>query len=180
MDDAKVSACDVTCALHQPAYVLFYMQKTNLERHLVRESVEGGIASPKADPTVVGEASGESTTDPSLNLPDLEEHGEETSRQQITLDQWRCLQERNRPKPELHERRREIALPENVVIPHHSQYRPEMPKNHPQQTVNLLNTAAGMIPPQVTRDVAKVPRVPGRARPTKRISKKGYRSGEAI
>ena len=92
------------------------MQKTDLERHLVRESVEGGIASPEADPTVVGEASGEPAMDPSVNLPDLEEHGEETSRQQITLDQWSCLQERNRPKPELHERRREIALPENAVI----------------------------------------------------------------
>uniref|UniRef100_A0A8P0TM75 USP domain-containing protein n=1 Tax=Canis lupus familiaris TaxID=9615 RepID=A0A8P0TM75_CANLF len=155
MDEAKVSACDVTCALRQSAFVLFYMQKTDLERHL-----------PAADPSV--------------NLPDLEERGEETSRQQIALDQRRCLQERNRPKPELHERRREIALPENAVILHHSKYRPEMPKNHPQQTVDLLNTAAGMIPPQVAGDVAKVPHVPGRARPTKRTSKKGHRTGEAV
>ncbi|XP_077704604.1 ubiquitin carboxyl-terminal hydrolase 17-like protein 17 [Canis aureus] len=174
MDDAKVSACDVTCALRQPAYVLFYMQKTDLERDLGRESVEeGGLASPEADPTVVGGASGEPATDPSVNLPELEERGEETSRQQMTLDQWRCLQECNRPKPELNVRRREIALPANAVILHHSKYRPEMPKNHPQQTVDLLTTAAGMLPPQVAGDVAKVPRVPGRARPTKRTSKKG-------
>ncbi|XP_038444929.1 ubiquitin carboxyl-terminal hydrolase 17-like protein 6 [Canis lupus familiaris] len=181
MDDAKVSACDVTCALHQPAYVLFYMQKTDLERDLGRESVEeGGLASPEADPTVVGEASGEPATDPSVNLLELEECGEETSRQQMTLDQWRCLQERNRPKLELNVRRREIALPANAVILHHSKYRPEMPKNHPQQTVDLLTTAAGMLPPQVAGDVAKVPRVPGRARPTKRMSKKGQRSEEAV
>ena len=181
MDDAKVSACDVTCALRQPAYVLFYMQKTDLERDLGRESVEeGGLASPEADPTVVGEASGEPATDPSVNLPELEERGEETSRQQMTLDQWRCLQECNRPKPELNVRRREIALPANAVILHHSKYRPEMPKNHPQQTVDLLTTAAGMLPPQVAGDVAKVPRVPGRARPTKRTSKKGQSSGEAV
>ena len=181
MNDAKVSACDVTCALRQPAYVLFYMQKTDLERDLGRESVkEGGLASPEADPTVVGEASGEPATDPSVNLPELEERGEETSRQQMTLDQWRCLQECNRPKPELNVRRREIALPANAVILHHSKYRPEMPKNHPQQTIDLFTTAAGMLPPQVAGDVAKVPRVPGRARPTKRTSKKGQRSGEAV
>ncbi|XP_038415131.1 ubiquitin carboxyl-terminal hydrolase 17-like protein 6 [Canis lupus familiaris] len=181
MDDAKVSACDVTCALRQPAYVLFYMQKTDLERDLGRESVEeGGLASPEADPTVVGEASGEPATDPSVNHPELEERGEETSRQQMTLDQWRCLQECNRPKPELNVKGREIALPANAVILHHSKYRPEMPKNHPQQTVDLLTTAAGMLPPQVAGDVAKVPRVPGRARPTKRTSKKGQRSGEAV
>ena len=156
------------------------MQKTDLERHLVRESVEGGIASPEADPTVVGEASGEPATDPSVNHPELEERGEETSRQQIALDQRRCLQERNRPKPELHVRRREIALPENAVILQHSKYRHEMPKNHPQQTMDLLHTAAGMIPPQVAGGVAKVPHVPGRARPTKRTSKKGQRSGEAV
>ncbi|XP_072633766.1 ubiquitin carboxyl-terminal hydrolase 17-like protein 6 [Canis lupus baileyi] len=162
MDDAKVSACDVTCELRQPAYVLFYMQKTDLERDLGRESVkEGGLASPEADPTVVGEASGEPATDPSVNLPALEERGEETSRQQMTLDQWRCLQECNRPKPELNVRRREIALPANAVILHHSKYRPEMPKNHPQQTVDLLTTAAGMLPPQVAGDVAKVPRGAG-------------------
>ncbi|XP_077706520.1 ubiquitin carboxyl-terminal hydrolase 17-like protein 17 [Canis aureus] len=179
MDDAKVSACDVTCALRQPAYLLFYMQKTDLERDLGRESVkEGGLASPKADPTVVSEASGEPTMDPSVNLPELEERGEETSRQQMTLDQWRCLQECNHPKPELNVRRREIALPANAVILHHSKYRPEMPKNHPQQTVDLLTTAAGMLPPQVAGDVAKVPRVPGRARPTKRTSKKGQRLEE--
>ena len=118
--------------------------------------------------------------DPSVNLPELEERGEETSRQQMTLDQWRCLQECNRPKPELKVRRREIALPANAVILHHSKYRPEMPKNHPQQTIDLLTTAAGMLPPQVARDVTKVPRVPGRARPTKRMSKKGQRSGEAV
>ncbi|XP_072618797.1 ubiquitin carboxyl-terminal hydrolase 17-like protein 6 [Vulpes vulpes] len=161
MDDAKVSACDVTYSLSQPAYVLFYMQKTDLERDLGRESVEGGLASPEADPTVLGEASGEPATDPSVNLPELEERGEETSRQQITLDQWRCLQERNRPKPELNVRRREIALPEDAVILHHSKYTPEMPKNHPQQTFDLLTTAAGMIPPQVAGDVAKVPRGAG-------------------
>uniref|UniRef100_A0A8C0K735 USP domain-containing protein n=1 Tax=Canis lupus dingo TaxID=286419 RepID=A0A8C0K735_CANLU len=38
MDDAKVSACVVTCALRQPAYVLFYMQKTDMERDLVSGS----------------------------------------------------------------------------------------------------------------------------------------------
>ena len=179
MDDAKVSACVVTCALRQLAYVLFYMQKTDMERDLVSGSVEGGIASPEADPAEVGEASGESTRDPTVNLAESEEHGEETSRQQTTLDQGRCLQECNRPKPELHVRR-EIALPENEVILQHSKYRHEMPKNHPQQTMDLLHTAAGMIPPQVAGDVAKVPHVPGRARPTKRTSKKGQRSGEAV
>ncbi|XP_072651323.1 ubiquitin carboxyl-terminal hydrolase 17-like protein 6 [Canis lupus baileyi] len=180
MDDAKISACVVTCALRQLAYVLFYMQKTDMERDLVSGSVEGGIASPEADPAEVGEASGESTRDPTVNLAESEEHGEETSRQQTTLDQGRCLQERNRPKPELHVRRREIALPENAVILQHSKYRHEMPKNHPQQTMDLLHTAAGMIPPHVAGDVAKVPHVPGRARPTKRTSKKGQRSGEAV
>ncbi|KAF3825607.1 hypothetical protein GH733_005589 [Mirounga leonina] len=39
MDDAKVTACDVTCALSQHAYVLFYIQKTKLERELVSESL---------------------------------------------------------------------------------------------------------------------------------------------
>lgn len=178
MDDAKVTACDATCALSQHAYVLFYIQKTEWERELVSESLGGEATSPEADRTGLAGFQREPETDSSVKVPDLEDHVEETSVQQITLDQWRFLQERKRPKAEFNVRRVERALPVHAVIIHQSRY--EMRKNDPEQNIDRLNTSARNVAPQRAGDMGKVPCLAGRTRAARRKSKKGQRSREAV
>ncbi|XP_004405783.1 PREDICTED: ubiquitin carboxyl-terminal hydrolase 17-like protein 6 [Odobenus rosmarus divergens] len=178
MDDTKVTACDVSCALNQHAYVLFYIQKTELERELVSEPLGEGATSPEADHTGLVGFQREPKTDSRIKVPELEDHVEETSVQQITLDQWRFLQECNRPKAEFNVRKVEFALPEHAVIIHQSKY--EMIKNDPEQNFNRLNTLARNIASQRAGDMGIVPCLAGRARATKKKNKKGQKSREVV
>lgn len=178
MDDAKVTACDVTCALSQHAYVLFYIRKTDLERELVRESLGEGATSPEADPTGLVSFQREPEADSSIKAPELEEHVEETPVPQITLDQWRVLQEHSRSKAEFNVRKVEFALPEHAVIIHQSKY--EMIKNDPEQNINPLNTLTKNIAHQRAGDMGKVPCLAGRARASKKKSRKGRRYREEV
>ncbi|XP_002929987.1 ubiquitin carboxyl-terminal hydrolase 17-like protein 6 [Ailuropoda melanoleuca] len=178
MDDSKVTARDATCALSQHAYVLFYIQKTEWERELVSESLGGEATSPEADCTGLAGFQREPETDSSVKAPDLEDRVEETSVQQITLDQWRSLQERKRPKAEFNVRRVDRALPAHAVIIHRS--RCEMRTNDPEQNNDWLNTSARNVAPQRAGDMGKVPCLAGRTRAARKKSKKGQRSREAV
>lgn len=178
MDDAKVTPCDVSCVLSQHAYVLFYIQKTDLEREIGSESLGEGAMPPEADPTDLGGFPGEPERDSSFTkFPEWEDPVEETLVPPITLDQWRVLQERNRPKAEFNVRGVELGLPPNAVIIHRSKY--EMIKKNPEQNVDRISMSARAVAPQRAGDAGKVPHVAGRARATKR-GKKRQSSREAV
>ncbi|XP_029787450.1 ubiquitin carboxyl-terminal hydrolase 17-like, partial [Suricata suricatta] len=173
MDDAKVTACDVTSALSQHAYVLFYIQKSEWEKAR-RRNAGGGESTPlptdHTDKAVTQEGP---ETDPHIKDPVSEDHVEETSVQPITLDQWRVLQQSHRPKSEFNLRKIECALPANAILIHPSKYREEMGKEHREQNTSRLNNSARDIPPQRLTNIDNVPCLTGRARATKRKNKKG-------
>ncbi|KAL4822111.1 hypothetical protein H8958_020156, partial [Nasalis larvatus] len=87
MDDAKVTACSIASVLSQQAYVLFYIQKSELER--AGESVSIG-REPGAlgciDHTGQASKHGELQRGACLQEPDLEEHLVERATQESTLD----------------------------------------------------------------------------------------------
>ncbi|XP_019507278.1 PREDICTED: ubiquitin carboxyl-terminal hydrolase 17-like protein 6 [Hipposideros armiger] len=179
MDDAKVTACDISSALSQQAYVLFYIQKSELERDIGSVSLDVEPRCLGAEHTDMRATQQEPERHSSNRGPGSEEPKQKTSVKQITLQQWRLLQERSRPKPELYLRKIECALPANAFLIHQSKYRDGLTKNHPEQENYLLNNPARHTPPQEARNICQVPCPKGRARATKR-KKKGQRSQDVF
>ncbi|XP_075853382.1 ubiquitin carboxyl-terminal hydrolase 17-like protein 6 [Microcebus murinus] len=171
MDDAKVTACHISSVLSQPAYLLFYIQKSELGR-------DGGCASrgkkPRArgaEDTDKGETQRELKSDSGVKIPEFEERLEKTATTELSLDQWKCLLEQNRPKPAVNFRKIESTLPSNAVVIHPPKYKTEMTKDN-----NLLPASDKEERDQVSLKASKVPCVGGRARGSKRRNKHGTSS----
>lgn len=49
--------------------------------------------------------------------------------QEMTLDEWKNLQEQSRPKPEFNIRKPETTVPSKAVVIHKSKYRDDVSKN---------------------------------------------------
>lgn len=58
-------------------------------------------------------------------VPELEVE-EETQVQEMTLDEWKTLQEQTRPKPEFNIRKPECTVPSKAVVIHKSRYRDDV------------------------------------------------------
>lgn len=58
-------------------------------------------------------------------VPELEVE-EETQVQEMTLDEWKNLQEQTRPKPEFNIRKPESTVPSKAVVIHESKYRDDV------------------------------------------------------
>ncbi|XP_032959920.1 ubiquitin carboxyl-terminal hydrolase 17-like protein 6 [Rhinolophus ferrumequinum] len=179
MDDAKVTTCDVSSALSQQAYILFYIQKSELERDSGSVSLGGEPRYLKAEPPDMRATQRKPERHSNNRCPGSQEPEQETSVKQITFEQWKFLQEKSRPKPEFHLRKIECALPANAVVIHQSKYRDGLKKNHPEQENYLLNNPARDIPHQGAKNICHVPCPKRRARATKR-KKKGQRSRDVI
>ncbi|XP_039080865.1 ubiquitin carboxyl-terminal hydrolase 17-like protein 6 [Hyaena hyaena] len=157
MDDAKVTASDVTSALSQQAYVLFYIQKSELERDRVWGPGGGESTSPQAGHAHRRGVQGGPETDPNIKDPELEDRGEDTPGQPITLEEWRLLQESRRPRSEFNLRKIESALPAHAVLIHQSKYREEGGKEPREQNIYPLNNSSRDNPPHGATDIDKVP-----------------------
>lgn len=90
----------------------------------------------------------------------------------MSLEQWRRLQEHNRPKPALELRKIQAALPAGAVVIHRS--RPGGGRNRPPpaQEHHRLDRPSTDTPPPGPRDVDRGPCASGRARATKGRNKK--------
>ncbi|XP_037382616.1 ubiquitin carboxyl-terminal hydrolase 17-like protein 6 [Talpa occidentalis] len=124
MDDSQVTSCSVSSALSQQAYVLFYMQKKELDRASEQDSPGG----PPPTLTTTGvdllpPAHRELVGDQPPAVPKPQEPARETPTRPVTLDQWRKHQEHERPKPSLKLREVDRALPADAVVIH----RPRQP-----------------------------------------------------
>ncbi|ELV13004.1 Ubiquitin carboxyl-terminal hydrolase 17-like protein 2 [Tupaia chinensis] len=172
MDDAEVTACDVTVVLSQPAYVLFYVQKNELGRG--GGQVSGGRESRALrDKGTNLRATGGGVKRDS-HILESQGHLEKTSKE-ITFDQWKCLQEQNRPKSGLNLRKIDFTLPSNAAVIHPSKYRDEMGKNHSKPENYLSNNSARNITGQWPVSTGKHPCLDKRARNTKRKNKQNTR-----
>lgn len=162
MDDATVVACDLASVLHQRAYILFYVQKS--ESH--RDSGTGASGREKtalgAEDTHIHAFPAESKRDSHIHGGNLQEHEEDRATGNITLDEWKFLQQQHRPKCEFNLRTVESALPSNAVLIHQSKHKGDIRTNH----------CGSEGDPQNQSDIP----MGGKARATKRKNKQGKRS----
>ncbi|XDC54390.1 hypothetical protein R6Z07M_005572 [Ovis aries] len=164
MDDAKVTACDETAALSQSAYVLFYAREGAWEG-----GAGGGAVAPLgADPTDPGQPAG----DASGRAPGSQDSPGDTEAEGMSLEQWRRLQEHNRPKPALELRKIQAALPAGAVVIHRSRHGGGRNRPPPAQEHHRLDRPSTDTPPPGPTDVGHGPCASGRARATKGRNKK--------
>uniref|UniRef100_UPI00403876B4 ubiquitin carboxyl-terminal hydrolase 17-like protein 6 n=1 Tax=Callospermophilus lateralis TaxID=76772 RepID=UPI00403876B4 len=175
MDDAKVVACDIACVLSQRAYVLFYVQKSDLETDngsvsLGRETIAHGPGD-----TILGVTQGELQGDSYCKALEPEEHLVDTANGEITLDQWKFLQQQNRPKSEFNLRKVEFTLPPNVVVIHQSKHREKENINDKQEKYKQSKDTKYRVGEELV-NTAQLPCLTGRPRATKKKNKQGKRT----
>uniref|UniRef100_A0A8D2B1M1 Ubiquitin carboxyl-terminal hydrolase n=1 Tax=Sciurus vulgaris TaxID=55149 RepID=A0A8D2B1M1_SCIVU len=117
MDDAKVVACDITCVLGQCAYILFYVQKSELESDSGSVSQGREPSAVETEDSVLGVAQGELQGDSCSHIQESEEPLGGTAARKLTLDLWKFLQEQNQPKSESNPRKVKFTPPLNGVEP---------------------------------------------------------------
>lgn len=93
-------------------------------------------------------------------VPELEVE-EETQVQEMTLDEWKTLQEQTRPKPEFNIRKPESTVPSKAVVIHKSKYRDDMVKDDYEDDAHIFRKAANDITSQLEINFGNLPR-PGR------------------
>ncbi|XP_066224424.1 intracellular hyaluronan-binding protein 4 [Saccopteryx leptura] len=93
-------------------------------------------------------------------VPELEVE-EETQVQEMTLDEWKTLQEQTRPKPEFNIRKPESTVPSKAVVIHKSKYRDDMVKEDYEDDAHVFRKAANDITSQLEINFGNLPR-PGR------------------
>uniref|UniRef100_A0A8D0E2B8 Hyaluronan binding protein 4 n=1 Tax=Salvator merianae TaxID=96440 RepID=A0A8D0E2B8_SALMN len=81
--------------------------------------------------------------------------------QEMTLDEWKNLQEQNRPKPEFNIRKPETAVPSKAVVIHKSKYRDDAMKEDLEDDPHFFRKAANDITSQLDINFGNLPR-PGR------------------
>lgn len=122
MDDSKVSRCDVTSVLKEPAYVLFYVQQTGLKK-VGMDMPERGVREvlgPEWQPTK------STKKKPQEESPCTEDEGEpcgnrgNTATADTCLGEGKVLQEGNQQKAgqELRNAKRELDLPAEAIVIH--------------------------------------------------------------
>lgn len=173
MDDAKVTACDITCVLNQSAYVLFYVRKSGFGGAHGTVSPGRGPCDSEAEHRH-GQTPGELERPSPLEAGEAEEPLEQTT-QDFTFDQWQSLQAQNRPKSAFSLRTVEPTLPGNAIVIHQARSAGGMRKHHPDQQRSLLHGAAGHITEQVAMNPGQLPGLRGRSKPPKRKNKHAKR-----
>ncbi|XP_038189077.1 intracellular hyaluronan-binding protein 4 [Arvicola amphibius] len=93
-------------------------------------------------------------------VPELEVE-EESQVQEMTLDEWKNLQEQTRPKPEFNIRKPESTVPSKAVVIHKSRYRDDMVKDECEDESHVFRKAANDITSQLEINFGNLPR-PGR------------------
>nr|XP_023415811.1 ubiquitin carboxyl-terminal hydrolase 17-like protein 6 [Cavia porcellus] len=164
MNDNKVTACDRTSALIQDAYVLFYVQRSNLETD------SSGMSADTKAKTLESEDKGLSANLRDLQIDSHREHInlEKTHIEGSTLDEWKFLQEQQQPKTKLNLRKVERNLPTNVVMTHRSKNTGKLKKTHPEQENFCPTNLARNITGRESTNTDQVPHVRGSARATKK------------
>ncbi|XP_006178316.2 ubiquitin carboxyl-terminal hydrolase 17-like protein 6 [Camelus ferus] len=180
MDDAKVTACDGTSALSQSAYVLFYVQKSELEGDGKGVSTGQEAASLGAEPTGMAAAHQEPDRDSSVRVPGSEEQLEDTETPEVTLEQWRCLQELSRPKPEFTLRKVDSDVPADAVVIHQSKYGDRMRMKQPEQDTYQPSPSGREASAQGPIVIGSIPCLRGKPRASKKKGKKKQRSAGAL
>ncbi|XP_060046824.1 ubiquitin carboxyl-terminal hydrolase 17-like protein 24 [Erinaceus europaeus] len=162
MDDARVTACHVASALSQQAYVLFYLRKTQLPQQQQQQHAQPGL------PTSPDEPQRDQRL-PRLQ-PSPQQPCQPTPPAQMTLDQWRALQEHKRPTTHLQLRTVPGDLPAQAVLIHPSTGGKAWARPHSPSSKE--NTAPSAEP---TNTASATTTAPAMTRATKRRNKKTHK-----
>ncbi|XP_030825088.1 intracellular hyaluronan-binding protein 4 isoform X1 [Camarhynchus parvulus] len=81
--------------------------------------------------------------------------------QEMTLDEWKNLQQRNRPKPEFNIRKPESAVPSKAVVIHKSKYSDDLQKDDFEDNSHVFRKPVNDITSQLDINFGSLPR-PGR------------------
>lgn len=115
---------------------------------------------PMEETAVLEESPGSLEEGSPAKVPELEVE-EETQVQEMTLDEWKNLQEQTRPKPEFNIRKPESTVPSKAVVIHESKYRDDMVKDDYEDDAHVFRKAANDITSQLEINFGNLPR-PGR------------------
>ncbi|XP_051005308.1 ubiquitin carboxyl-terminal hydrolase 17-like protein D [Acomys russatus] len=131
MDDSSVTMCDVASVLSEPAYLLFYVQRTDLKRDNVKEP-GSRVNQPLCPKSKVRKACQRKLNmGPAVEAAAGEERGltENSATKEPCLDQQEALQEHNHPNPVPILGRPHPTLPANAVIIHQSRQGADVGRN---------------------------------------------------
>ncbi|NXH47962.1 HABP4 protein, partial [Dicaeum eximium] len=81
--------------------------------------------------------------------------------QEMTLDEWKNLQQRNRPKPEFNIRKPESTVPSKAVVIHKSKYSDDLQKEDLEDNSHVFRKPVNDITSQLDINFGSLPR-PGR------------------
>ncbi|XP_064260213.1 intracellular hyaluronan-binding protein 4 isoform X1 [Passer domesticus] len=81
--------------------------------------------------------------------------------QEMTLDEWKNLQQRNRPKPEFNIRKPESTVPSKAVVIHKSKYSDDLQKEDYEDNSHVFRKPVNDITSQLDINFGSLPR-PGR------------------
>nr|XP_023400446.1 intracellular hyaluronan-binding protein 4 isoform X3 [Loxodonta africana] len=115
---------------------------------------------PMEETTAAEEPQGSQEGESPTKVPELEVE-EETQVHEMTLDEWKNLQEQTRPKPEFNIRKPESTVPSKAVVIHKSKYRDDMVKDDYEDDSHVFRKAANDITSQLEINFGNLPR-PGR------------------
>lgn len=115
---------------------------------------------PMEEALMTEECQGALDEESAAKVPELEVE-EENQVQEMTLDEWKNLQEQTRPKPEFNIRKPESTVPSKAVVIHKSRYRDEMVKDDYEDESHVFRKAANDITSQLEINFGNLPR-PGR------------------
>nr|KAF6292307.1 hyaluronan binding protein 4 [Pipistrellus kuhlii] len=125
-----------------------------------KDTSDGEPAGPVEEPPMVEESPDPLEEGSPAKVPELEVE-EETQVQEMTLDEWKILQEQTRPKPEFNIRKPECTVPSKAVVIHKSRYRDDIVKDDCEDDAHVFRRAANDITSQLEINFGNLPR-PGR------------------
>ncbi|XP_077004863.1 intracellular hyaluronan-binding protein 4 [Tamandua tetradactyla] len=118
------------------------------------------LTAPMDETPATEESQGPLDGESPAKVPELEVE-EETQVQEMTLDEWKNLQEQTRPKPEFNIRKPESTVPSKAVVIHKSKYRDDMVKDDYEDDSHIFRKAANDITSQLEINFGNLSR-PGR------------------
>lgn len=125
-----------------------------------KDTSDTELPAPMEETLMMEESQGALDEESPAKVPELEVE-EENQVQEMTLDEWKNLQEQTRPKPEFNIRKPESTVPSKAVVIHKSRYRDDMVKDDYEDESHVFRKAANDITSQLEINFGNLPR-PGR------------------
>uniref|UniRef100_A0A670Z3B7 Hyaluronan binding protein 4 n=1 Tax=Pseudonaja textilis TaxID=8673 RepID=A0A670Z3B7_PSETE len=133
--------------------------KREFDRQSGSDKTELEQTAPMEETGETEESSGTPDGEPPMKIAEGEPVDEIV--QEMTLDEWKNLQEQNRPKPEFNIRKPETTVPSKAVVIHKSKYRDDVLKEDFEDDSHFSRKAANDITSQLDINFGNLPR-PGR------------------